>query len=171
MSDDLPALWLAITMALAACGLFVRDCVTRAHAQDRDDVVARCLVAEAPPGPDYGAILAVLSRRSSSLEWGALHYCALYVTRHPSPRQLAIRQLPGGPSARIYARHWQAAQDALRAFRAGDRSRCPASHFGDALEDARRARRAGWVRVDCGATANLYWTVPVRVASGAARPR
>lgn len=130
--------------------------------RDRKDI-ARCLVAEARPGPDYYAIISVLSRRSSSLAWSARHYCAVWVTQHPSARQRAIRQLPGGPSARLYAAHWRAAIEAVDAWLSGDSNAagpnvtCAAEHFGDRLVDAARARRAGWRMVDCGHTQNAFW--------------
>lgn len=158
MSDRL-ALNVITVMLAGLCMLFVRDCLTGAHAESTDDV-KRCLVAEAAPGPDYPAILSVLSRRSRNLTWAARHYCALFVARHPSARQRAIRQLPGGPSARLYAGHWRADGEALEAFRAPT---CPADHFGDRLTDAARARRMHWQPVDCGRTANMFWIAPVRV--------
>ena len=159
--SDATALRIAIALVSGMALMFARDCVTDAHAQDHL-AVERCLVAEAPPGPDYPAILAVLSTRSSSLEWAALHYCALWVTHRPSARQRAIRLLPGGPSARVYARHWRAAQEAVAAWERGERPACHPDHFGNRLGDATRARRAGWVREDCGMTANWFWTARVR---------
>jgi hypothetical protein len=125
-------------------------------ATERVDV-ARCLVAESEPGPDYPAILAVLAQRSSSLAWSARHYCALFVTTHPSLRQRALLLLPGGPSSHIYRAHYRAALDAVDAWERGERPACAPDHFGDRLHDAQRARRAGWSVVDCGRTTNLYW--------------
>lgn len=165
--SDATALRIAIALVSGMALMFARDCVTDAHAQDRNLAVERCLVAEAPPGPDYPAILAVLSTRSSSLEWAALHYCALWVTRRPSARQRSIRLLPGGPSSRVYARHWRAAQEAVAAWERGERPACHPDHFGDRLGDAARARRAGWEREDCGTTANIFFVVPRRVLRAA----
>lgn len=164
MTGDGPGLWTALFLGLCACVLLGRSCIARA---DDSDDVKRCLVAEAPPGPDYPAILSVLSRRSRSLGWAARHYCALFVARHPSARQRAIRQLPGGPSSRIYSRHWRAAGEALEAFRHGDRTDCRADHFGDRLTDAARARRMHWLPVDCGQTANLFWLSPIDARTAA----
>lgn len=165
MSRDLPALWVALSLALCACGLLARDCATGAHGQDRplsaqDRVyAAQCLVAEAGPGPDYLAILSVLARRGS-LGWAATRYCAVHVTRHPSRRQSEIRMLPLGPARVRYARHWRAALEAVGAWEAGARPACVADHFGDRLGDARRARARGLVVVDCGRTANIFWRRP-----------
>lgn len=137
--------------------LAFRTCA--AKAQDVD--AARCLVAEARPGPDYPAILDVLARRSRSLSWGARHYCALFVARHPSRRQIEIRQLPGGPGARRYDAHFRAALAAIASWSLldGARPHCTADHFGDRHRDAARARRMHWIPVDCGATQNLFWAV------------
>lgn len=177
-------------MSIALCLFIIGACVgihacgvDLAHGQDaprhaltdRDRAdVARCLVAEAPPGDDYPAILSVLARRSRDVAWGARHYCALFVAHHPSSRQREIRMLPDGPAARRYARHWRAALAAIDAFEQGARASCDADHFGDHLRDARRARRAGWLPVDCGRTANGFWrlprTVPAALARGGHRP-
>jgi hypothetical protein len=171
----------AVVMAILTCFLLWRDYAImggcgRAHGQDRpymsqadQHTVKVCLVAEAHPGPDYLAILTTLSRRGP-LAYMARHYCNVWVTHHPSPRQEAIRRLPDGPGARPYRYHWRKAGEALEAFLGGARAMCVATDFGDAREDARRMRRAHMVPVDCGTeegpTANLFWTrPPVRVAN------
>lgn len=166
---------LSVGAIVAACALAAfTSCEGRAHGQDapahaltvrdRDDV-ARCLVAErSAHHEDDAAILTVLSRRAvrfhGSVGETARHYCAALRTVHPSQRQRDILALPGGPAARRYAAAWASAQASIAAWQSGDlRHGCSETpdEWGDRLHDAQRARRAGWVAVDCGRTANMMW--------------
>jgi hypothetical protein len=163
------ALIVALLLAAGACLLLARACTV--DAQDRPHLDAgRCLVAETDARePDLTATAYVMLRRAAryhhDVDREARSYCAMYVARHPSARQLAIASTrPEDRSAR--GRQLRTALEALgSAERAesADPCRGQADAWGDRLEDARRARRAGWLEVDCGETRDAFWLRRVRV--------
>lgn len=171
-NDDGLGFMLVVGLALGALCVKACEAVTadaqdapRAlSARDRDDV-ARCLVAErSAHHEDDGAILTVLARRAvrfhGSVGETARHYCAAHRALHPSQRQRDILALPGGPAAHRYAAAWASAQASIAAWQSGElRHGCNEmpDEWGDRMHDAQRARRAGWVVVDCGRTANMMW--------------
>lgn len=127
---------------------------------DLEDV-ARCLVAENVPGTDWSAILDVLERRARRAGWSvgrmARAYCAVHRAATPTKRQARIRALPAPDSTR---RLLDSYQRALVAARRGGPGTCTADHWGDRGHDTARALRLGWLRVDCGQTANAFWRRP-----------
>ena len=73
------------------------------------------------------------------------------------------RRPPGFPARLSWGAHrprWEAILEHARAFlHAAAPDPCPeAEHFGDRDGDLRRALRKKWTPVDCGPTANLFWT-------------
>ena len=143
----------------SACDAQAQDRVVVVSQDDAD--IARCLVAESSRAEDWPAILDVLERRATrggmTVAEMARRYCAVHRVASPSLRQARIRALPEGGTPRLqrlYAR-------ALVAVRSGGPGRCSAEHWGAASgSDLARALRLGWLRVDCGPTANAFWRRP-----------
>ena len=141
-------------------GVLGRVDVARVEAGELEDI-ARCLVAENVAGTDWSAILDVLERRARRAGWTvarmARAYCAVHRAASPTKRQQRIRALPAPDSI---SRLLDAYNRALVAARRGGPGTCRADHWGDRGHDTVRALRLGWLRVDCGATANAFWRKP-----------
>lgn len=155
---------------LVALGFGSCECASPLQAQSRPapvaepgdlEDVARCLVAENVPGTDWSAILDVLERRARRAGWSvgrmARAYCAVHRAATPTKRQSRIRALPSPDSTR---RLLDSYQRALVAARRGGPGTCSADHWGDRGHDTARALRLGWLRVDCGETANAFFKLP-----------
>ena len=155
---------------LVALGFGSCECASPLQAQSRPapvaepgdlEDVARCLVAENVAGTDWSAILDVLERRARRAGWSvgrmARAYCAVHRAVTPTKRQARIRALPSPDSTR---RLLDSYQRALVAARRGGPGTCTADHWGDRGADTARALRLGWLRVDCGQTANAFWRRP-----------
>lgn len=161
--DDIILASLLVALGFGSC-----ECANPLQAQSRPRVeageledTARCLVAENVPGTDWSAILDVLERRARRAGWTvarmARAYCAVHRAGTPTKRQQRIRALPSPDST---SRLLDAYQRALVAARRGGPGTCAADHWGDRGHDTVRALRLGWLRVDCGATANAFWRKP-----------
>ena len=160
--DDIILASLLVALGFGSC-----ECASPLQAQSRPapvaepgdlEDVARCLVAENVPGTDWPAILDVLERRARRAGWSvarmARAYCAVHRAATPTKRQSRIRALPAPDSTR---RLLDSYQRALVAARRGGPGTCSADHWGDRGADTARALRLGWLRVDCGQTANAFW--------------
>ncbi len=163
--DDIILASLLVAFGFSSC-----ECGSPLQAQSRPapvavagdlEDVARCLVAENVPGTDWSAILDVLERRARrahvSVGRMARAYCAVHRAATPTKRQARIRALPSPDSTR---RLLDSYQRALVAARRGGPGTCSADHWGDRGHDTARALRLGWLRVDCGATANAFFRLP-----------
>ena len=163
--DDIILGALLVVLGFGSC-----ECGSPLQAQSRPapvaepgdlEDVARCLVAENVPGTDWPAILDVLERRARRAGWSvgrmARAYCAVHRAATPTKRQSRIRALPAPDSTR---RLLDSYQRALVAARRGGPGRCDADHWGDRGADTARALRLGWLRVDCGQTANAFFRLP-----------
>ena len=162
--DDIILASLLVALGFGSC-----ECANPLQAQSRHAHVeageledtARCLVAENVAGTDWSAILDVLERRARRAGWTvarmARAYCAVHRAASPTKRQARIRALPApGSTSRLL----DAYQRALIAARRGGPGTCAADHWGDRGHDTVRALRLGWLRVDCGETANAFWRRP-----------
>lgn len=168
-----------------AKGALVVAAIALAPATARaDDAVWLARVAVAESGwsapRDRAAIWHLLARRAERLGWTL----PAMVRAYSSPLRrghwaLGLgangRRPDGFPGRLSWAAHrgaWEAVLGDARAFLAGgigDPCRGEAEHFGDRAGDAERARAAGWRRVDCGNTANLFWKADFRKKHGRAR--
>ena len=163
--DDIILASLLVALGFGSC-----ECASPLQAQSRPAPVAepgdledtaRCLVAENVAGTDWPAILDVLERRARRAGWSvgrmARAYCAVHRAGTPTKRQSRIRALPAPDSTR---RLRDSYQRALVAARRGGPGTCSADHWGDRGADTARALRLGWLRLDCGQTANAFWRRP-----------
>lgn len=164
----------AARTALAAAAIALAPAVARA---DDATVVLLAQVSVAESGwnapRDRAAIWHLLARRAERLGWSL----PAMVRAYSSPLRrghwaLGLgahgRRPPGFPARLSWAAHrraWEAVLEDARAFVAGelaDPCRGAADHFGDRAGDRLRAEAAGWRRVDCGRTANLFWRTAKR---------
>jgi hypothetical protein len=147
-----------------------------AHAQTEPSetlLLAQAMVLEADwiSATDHAAIAHVLMRESKRAGVPLPSHIRRYVAgfKIKLPRNLMIRSLTaegwepeGWPQNLSWPKHqvwwWATIERAKRAL-AGtlpDPCRGRADHWGGDM-DLGRAERAGWVRVDCGDTANTFW--------------
>ena len=121
--------------------------------------LALTLVAEAEYAEtDHAAILHVLDRRAArggeTPAQHAMRYSSFW--RRPETPARVLRRIRKNPEK------WRATLERVRRFERGelpDPCRGRALHWGDREGDLARAKRAGWARVSCGNTANLFWSI------------
>lgn len=181
MRAEYDTLVLTLAAALVAVSLVGGTC--EARAQDRADealLLARLCANEAglPLSDDCAAIDHVLRVRASvsgRTYADVLHRYqrnagALGLDRTDSRRWIAFlspdgAEPPGWQPRLRWSRHrprWLALYEQAQAIRAGEvPSPCDVEpdHWG-APGYLDRPRRAGWSRVDCGATRNAFWRMP-----------
>lgn len=120
---------------------------------DAAETLARVAVLEAGLAErEHAAIWHVLRRRADRAGWPIERMARAYsspVRRGHWPAWAAA--LPGHVWSRVVTN--------ARAFLGGGvGDPCPGAwHWGDRRGDLARALRAGWRRVDCGPTKNLFW--------------
>ena len=161
--EDLMLAAIVICIALANC----LDCSADAQQRSREPdaiTLTRALVAEADGNAaDYAPILAVMQYHADRVGSAPARivraYSRLYRARGMLPRIRVILAMPGVMPENRRAQ-WAASSAVVARWLAGDHSNaCAATphHFGDAEGDEARAIGAGSLRVDCGATRNLFW--------------
>jgi hypothetical protein len=141
--------------------------------------LARICVGEAGWQTDSGdcaAIVHLLTRRAGRLGLSVRTMARAYSPRHTGQRPSRrpwIAQLdpsgvqpaawPDGPSWERHRPLWLEVQAHVRAVLAGEvEDPCAGEpdHWGARYgADLRRARAAGWREVDCGGTANAFWSL------------
>lgn len=127
------------------------------------------------PSPDCPAIYQVLTDRSERLgvpwERAARWYSSGYFNRRRTDPRAWLPWLRADgrrprhwPERASWARQragWMALlEQAGRIVRGEEVAPCAAEHWGDHFHDRERAERAGWRRLDCGDTRNMFWSVP-----------
>lgn len=120
---------------------------------DATETLARVAVLEAgfSSTADHVAIWSVLRTRADRAGWPIERMARAYsspVRRGHWPAWAATAPREA----------WDRVRNRALLFLTGRlRARCRADHFGDARGDLARALRAGWRRVDCGETKNIFW--------------
>lgn len=135
--------------AFLACTM---TCQETARA-DATETLARVAVLEAGfrSDADHVAIWSVLRARADRAGWPIERMARAYSS--PVRRGHWPAWAAAAPSSA-----WDRVRKRALLFLTGRlRARCRADHFGDARGDLARALRAGWRRVDCGETKNIFW--------------
>lgn len=170
-----------VLLAIAAVGTVVYEPPARARPPSVDRAahdLARICAGEAgiqTETADCAAIHAVLTSRSERMGVGyrtaARWYAGRHLDRSRSDRRRWVAWLRpdtarpmGWPSRLSWSAHrgrWRDLLTLARQIVAGThKADCAPHHWGDRHGDLERARKAGWDRLDCGQTRNLFWRVP-----------
>jgi hypothetical protein len=170
-----------ITCTLAALG-WLHACSEAVRADEAHDLARIAYGEVGGPGPDTAAIHAVLEDRARVLGVTWRRAARMYAGGHlgtrtrPGARRWVAQLHPSGrrppawPSRASWPRtrpRWLATLRQSREVVAGrETAPCSPHHWGSLdprLPDVHRARRAGWLPVDCGETVLGYWHVPRRL--------
>jgi hypothetical protein len=120
---------------------------------DAAETLARVAVLESgfSSTADHVAIWSVLRRRADRAGWPIERMAVAY----SSPMRRGHWPAWAATAPR---EAWDRVRERARLFLGGRlRAPCQADHWGDARGDLARALRAGWRRVGCGPTRNLFW--------------
>lgn len=152
------ALGFTTTMLLASSPV-----ATSARPESDATILARALVSEAGQrlNADHVAVAHVLERRAQRRGETLIDTTRAYCQVYRRPASAFGRGVLAASRAELERRAPEVVALA-HAWTDGERPEDPCGegrpdHFGDRFGDRVRAERAGWVRVDCGATLNLYW--------------